>query len=146
MGDHPPATGLLCGFYAVILSLGAQMPDITPPTVEELMEVYDNSEIAVINDAAGETNKNYFSADQIAGTVHAWGASKGLNLQLGCYARGVGMLLFSTPTSAKKDVRVLLIYNDNADALYNTGINHYSGLRICPEQSESDDSEAFLTE
>lgn len=125
-----PGTNSLCGFYAVISSLEAQMPDLKRPTVEDLLKVYNTSEMAELNAAMGQTNTNYFSADQVAGTVYAWGNTCGINLQLGCLVEGGAPLLLPTPTSDAADVRVLWIYNDNADVLQKTGLNHFSGLRI----------------
>lgn len=120
----------LCGFYAVIGSLKAQMPDLPVPTVQDLLDTYNGSEMATRNAASGLTNTDYFGADQVAGTLYEWALLQGVNIQLGCLIDRGTPLLLSTQTSDADNVRVLWIHNDNASELDEKLGNHFSGLLL----------------
>lgn len=125
-----PGDGFLCGFYALMRSLGAQMPDLPTPTLQELLGIYKGPAMTKRNAAVALTNRNYFGVDQVAGTLYEWGLEKGANLQLGCLIEGRDPLLLGTETSDNDNVRVLWIHNNNVNERNPTLINHFSGLRL----------------
>lgn len=125
-----PGDGFLCGFYALMRSLGAQMPDLPTPTLQELLDIYKGPAMTKRNAAVALTNRNYFGVDQVAGTLYEWGLEKGANLQLGCLIEGRDPLLLGTETSDNDNVRVLWIHNNNVNERNPTLINHFSGLRL----------------
>lgn len=76
-----------CGFFAVIESIKAKHPDVTPPTIEELKDSYKSKPIQDIFRAGLEIgedlNHDTFSGDQLAALIAHWGSLRGLQINLG---------------------------------------------------------------
>ena len=117
--------GLLCGLYAVILSLRAQYPRLPYPTRDELLAIFkqQSAEFGLDFDMQ---NTNNLSVDQVAAALYAWGRGEGLNLRLGYLEYHNGPLLISHPNE-DEDVLVVWIFNDGQ--WENGGIGHFSGIR-----------------
>ncbi|KFY80857.1 hypothetical protein V499_00312 [Pseudogymnoascus sp. VKM F-103] len=129
-----PGDGALCGLYAIIYSLAAQLPTIVLPTIQDLQEIHRNGTLAQLNSDAALSNTNNFSADQLTAIAYQWGLQQGQNIQLGVVVEGAEEMIMQTPTGMQEDVHMLWIHNNNAIVLgqvhEESGMNHYSGLRL----------------
>jgi len=132
--------GNLCGLNAILTSMTAQMPDLEPPTLENLTEVLKTEEWAeVIREFSADdvdvSNTNNFTIDQVGRILHIWTSSQGLApIQLGVVVAGAYPFIIQVP-SQDEQARTLWIHNNNATELLDspTVMNHYSGLRANQE-------------
>ncbi|SPO04676.1 uncharacterized protein DNG_07361 [Cephalotrichum gorgonifer] len=124
--------GFLCGFRALILSMGAQHPRrIAPPTMFELDGIFRSPTLAATNAEFGLANRNNFTIDQLAAVIGLWGADRGLNIQLAVELDGAEPFVVPAPAHPGLPV-VLWIHNDNAVGLGIAPVAHYSGIEPIP--------------
>lgn len=130
-----PGTNLECGLYAIQLSMRSQAAArdqaIAPPTRDDLLAVMETGSLAMRNTAAGMTNVNNFTADQLAAAFSAWGRRRGLRCQLGWIQRDGMPVMMSTPdvdTSERgRDIIRIWVYNDGRSLA--GGVGHFEGIR-----------------
>lgn len=120
---------LECGFHAVRLSIAAQHPDLSVPSLDELREAFQSMEED--NKAVGmdQGNTDNFSVDQLGGAVSRWAAKRGVKCQLGYVSEGKRAVLVNTNevTAYQPGVKRVWVWIDEA-SLYG-GIGHYEGLK-----------------
>jgi hypothetical protein len=79
---------LLCGLYALQLSMGTQHPDVDGPTIAELQAQFGDPEYQARSLAAGLTNTTTLLYSQLVAILYLWGQQRGLNLQVVAYQLG----------------------------------------------------------
>lgn len=117
---------LECGFFSLVHSITAQLPDIAPPTLEDLRQIFQGPEMTQRNADTLMDNENNLSIDQMAGILQLWGSSRSLNLQLGTFVEGQEPLIVQGSPNAD----TIWVHNDNASENgTNPGlVNHFSGV------------------
>ena len=137
--------GQLCGLCALIRSIEAQLPNYTPPSLDELQDIAANLNL-------GEQSNFFFTS--LGVILHAWGQIQGLNLHVGvCDRKGNRWGIDSSEPDeqsvfVQKDAIVVWICTDDdpelhADYQKQFGmplLSHYSG--VGPEDESGRDSEA----
>ena len=140
--------GKLCGLYALIQSIEAQLPNFTPPSLDELQDIAANLNL--------KEQSNFFFTS-LGVILHAWGQIQGLNLHVGvCDRKGNRWGIDSSGPDERsvfvqEDAIVVWICTDSGTlspkecAAYekDTGIamlSHYSG--VGPEDESGRDSGA----
>ena len=120
-----PGTDLLCGFYAVIISMAECYPQLRRPVSNGLEAVFNSSEFAERTKDFGLTNQNYFHIDQVGAALYYWGTLFGMNLQVGCIREGEEPMLVPHPN----DQLTVVVWIHHEPG-------HFSGLK--PKGADTD--------
>ncbi|KAF2653880.1 hypothetical protein K491DRAFT_694295 [Lophiostoma macrostomum CBS 122681] len=130
-----PSNGLLCGLFAIQLSMQAQHGDIVTPSISELQAQLRNPGYLRRCRAAGYTNTNHLLYSQLVALLYFWGQERGHHLQLVAYQQGRGPLLEPIVVAGRHAVRDVWIFNDGAEGegAAGKGIAHWEGLTSAPE-------------
>ena len=119
--------GQLCGMRAVIHTITAMHTDLIPPTVNELMTIFDSEKFQEHVAPFGLDNTNNFHVDQIAALLQFWGQKYCFeDLQLGYILHGTPHLVQHRSNGRARTVWI-----------HHNGVNHYEGVR--PRTVLSDD-------
>lgn len=130
---HTAAARLRCGFYAIMLSMRHQTPQLPCPTLQELKGTFASDTVSTLCHEALQFNKRNFRLDQLALTLREWGKTRGLDLWVGGVIEGGGVTIPSIERD-DLDITTLLWVHYN-------GLNHFSGLRSKFDSSEGDASD-----
>ncbi|KAF4990463.1 hypothetical protein FGRMN_8456 [Fusarium graminum] len=117
---------LECGFFSLINSITAQLPNINPPTITDLRQIFQGTDMRQRNAEALMTNHNNLTVDQIAGILELWGQSQSLNLQLGTMIEGEDPLI----VPGQDGSQTIWIHNDNVNSTSPELFNHFSGVTL----------------
>ncbi|KLU87850.1 hypothetical protein MAPG_06841 [Magnaporthiopsis poae ATCC 64411] len=111
--------GLLCGMWALLGSLQAQLPPaVAPPTTSELRRLFGR---------LASTADNFY-VDDIDAVLREWGLSRGVSLNLGVVMEGPASDgRFSYQIREGGDATIW-IHHDNAEALWGAPYSHYSAM------------------
>jgi hypothetical protein len=121
--------GLLCGMYAIQLSIEAQLPHITPPTIIELRQLFRDPQFRRLAIAADLTHRNHLNASQMTALAYDWGRKTGLNIQLVAHRDGYDPLIERIPETADNPLQ-LWVHNDDAEDSVpgSTATGHWMGM------------------
>lgn len=125
-----PSDSLLCGLFALQLSMQAQHPDINAPTIADPQAQFQHPGYLERSRAAGYMNTNHLQCSQLVARLYFWGRERGLNLQVVAYRPRRGSLLEPIATARGDGVREVWIFNDDAEEM-NVGeeaVAHWEGL------------------
>ncbi len=129
-----PTSGedLLCGFAAVINTIGIMYPWMPTPTIQNLKDIFHSPPMKTHVEAFGLTNEDYFHVDQVGVTLLFWGISEGLNLQIGVvHEEGSPPQLLPHPNEAPRHV----VWIHHQEGKFGR-LGHYSGLKPKPCPAE----------
>lgn len=121
-----PTDGLLCGFFAIILSMENMHPYLPCPTIADLQEILTSPAFKEYSVAFGMTNEDNFSIDQVAAVLFTWGCEQSLNIRIGVVPDGQAPLLMPHPNEWSSII--VWIHNDGLSNDEGR-LGHYSGMR-----------------
>ena len=127
-----PPNGFLCGLHALIRSVEAQHPSVTPPTLRELTDIVESVQYHSVM-PAGFQDTNFFHAEQLQHIIDTWFHRHDRRAQLGFLRIEDGIEVpYLLPQQRRTRVWIHLAYN------------HWSGL--APQTRNGSDSRSRQTQ
>ena len=117
---------LLCGLHAIRSSIANQCPALQTPTIEDLLELATNGEVAQRLQAIQQpVDQNFFGVAHLAGVLEEYGSQHGVAMQLGLHRGRRGMFIQFNENPA---ATTLWIHHERS---------HYTGMKKKEAVAES---------
>lgn len=117
---------LLCGLHAIRSSIANQCPALPTPTIDELLELATNGEVARRLQAIHQpVDQNFFGVAHLAGVLEGYGLQHGVAMQLGLHRSRRGTFI---QFNANPAATTLWIHHERS---------HYTGMKRKEAAAES---------